>query len=65
MQHIDIYSDEAASFEADVNLLIGNTLHAALAHLSGTADSELADSKKAIDQGHRLRGPRTPRRRTC
>lgn len=48
MQHIDIYSDEAASFETDVNLLILNTLHAALAHLSGTADAELADIKKAL-----------------
>src|SRR6266540_1635528 len=50
MQHIDIYSDEAASFEADVNLLIRNTLHAALAHLSGTADAELADIKEALDK---------------
>lgn len=50
MQHIDIYSDEAASFEADVNLLIRDTLHAALAHLSGTADAELADIKKALDK---------------
>lgn len=50
MQHIDIYSDAAASFEADVNLLIRNTLHAALAHLSGTADAELADIKKALDK---------------
>ena len=50
MQHIDIYSDEAASFEADVNLLIRNTLHAALAHLSGTADAELADINKARDK---------------
>jgi hypothetical protein len=50
MQYIDIYSDEAASFEADVNLLIRNTLHAALAHLSGTADGELADIKKTLDK---------------
>jgi len=50
MQHIDIYSDEAAKFESDVNLLICNTLHAALAHLSGTADAELADIKKARDK---------------
>jgi hypothetical protein len=48
--HIDIYSDEAASFEADVNLLIRNTLHAALAHLSDTADAELATIKKALDK---------------
>ena len=47
--HIDIYSNEAASFEADVNLLIRNTLHAALGHLLGTADAELADIKKALD----------------
>lgn len=50
MHHIDIYADEAASFEADVNLLIRNTLHAALVHLSGTADAELADIKKALDR---------------
>ena len=50
MQHIDIYSDEAASFEADVNLLIRNTLHAALAHLSSTAEAELADIKQALDK---------------
>ena len=50
MQHIDIYSDEAAGFETDVNLLIRNTLQAALAHLSGTADAELADIKKARDK---------------
>src|SRR4051812_30664244 len=48
--HIDIYADEAASFEADINLLIRNTLHAALAHLSGTADAELADIKKTLDE---------------
>jgi hypothetical protein len=50
MQHIDIYSDEAASFEADVNLLIRNTLHAALAHLSSAADAELTDIKKALER---------------
>jgi hypothetical protein len=50
MQHIDIYSDEAASFEADVNLLIRNTLHAALAHLASTADAELAATKEALDK---------------
>jgi len=50
MQHIDIYSDEAASFETDVNLLIRNTLRAALAHLSGTAGAELADIKKVLDK---------------
>ena len=50
MQHIDIYSDEADSFEADVHLLIRNTLHAALAHLSRTADAELANIKKALDK---------------
>jgi hypothetical protein len=52
MHHIDLYSDEAASFEADVNLLIRNTLHAALAHLSGTADAELADIRKALDKAN-------------
>jgi hypothetical protein len=50
MQHIDIYSDAAASFEADVHLLIRNTLHAALAHLSVTADAELIDIKKALEK---------------
>jgi hypothetical protein len=50
MHDIDIYSDEAASFEADVNLLIRNTLHAALVHLSGTADAELAEIKEALDR---------------
>ena len=54
MQHIDIYSDAAASFEADVNLLIRNTLHAALAHLSGMPDAEAAGIKKAEA---RLGGP--------
>src|ERR1700674_5345725 len=50
MEHIDIYSDAAASFEADVNLLIRNTLHAALAHLARSDDAELADIKKALDK---------------
>ena len=50
MDHIDLYEMEASSFEADVNLLIRNTLHAALAHLSGRADKDLADIKKALDK---------------
>src|SRR5437660_1345285 len=50
MPQIDIYSDAAASFEADVNLLIRNTLHAALTYLSGTADAELRDIKSALDR---------------
>jgi hypothetical protein len=50
MQHIDIYADEGARFEGDVNLLIRNTLHAALAHLSSRADAELADIKEALDK---------------
>jgi hypothetical protein len=50
MQHIDIYSDEAGSFEADVNLLVRSTLYAALAHLSGMADAELADINKAREK---------------
>ncbi len=41
---------EAANFEADVNLLIRSTLHAALAHLSGTERSELAAIKEALDR---------------
>src|SRR5438477_1525095 len=50
MPQIDIYSDAAASFEADVNLRIRNTLHAALTYLSGTADAELRDIKSALDK---------------
>jgi hypothetical protein len=50
MHHIDIYSDEAFSFEADVNLLIRSTLHAALTHLSNAADAELANIKKALEK---------------
>jgi hypothetical protein len=47
MQHIDVYSDEAASFEADVNVLVRNTLHAALAHLSTSATAQITDIEKA------------------
>ena len=49
MQHIDLFEIEASSFEADVNLLIRNTVHAALAHLSSTETTELAAIKKALD----------------
>ncbi|MDA1349728.1 MAG: hypothetical protein O3A47_12830 [Chloroflexi bacterium] len=40
-QHIEIYPLEADSFEADVRVLIQNTLRAALDQLSGAAQAEL------------------------
>lgn len=67
MDDIDLYEIEASSFEADVNLLIRKTLHAALAHLSGAADTELVarheHERTGDDRGHHQgrRGPRTAR----
>lgn len=48
MDHLDVYEMEASIFEADVNLLIRNTVYAALTHLSTVADKDLASIKKAL-----------------
>jgi hypothetical protein len=47
-QHFEIYPLEADSFEADVHVLIRNTLRAAVTQLSGAADAELASIETAL-----------------
>jgi hypothetical protein len=46
----DSYGEEASAFETDVYVLIMNTLHAGLTHLSAMADDELANIQSALDR---------------
>ncbi len=47
-QHFEIYPLEADSFEADVRVLIQNTLRAALEQISGAAQTELTAIETAL-----------------
>lgn len=47
-RHVEIYPLEADSFEADVRVLIQNTLRAALGQLAGAAQTELTAIETAL-----------------